>query len=139
MEASQEWAPSWLVTSNGGHCRFDVRVERLQRIFGPPCRIIVEVDGMQHFVEHWLADRESLDVLRRRDLWKMEQALSHGFSVIRLRAKWVRHATSWKAWLQRVLKSCASAPPCIVLEMHELYHGMRSAFPPSLRDVTKVM
>ena len=44
--------------------------------------LIIELDGLQHFTEvkHW----NPLEITRKRDVYKMEMANVHGYSVIRI-------------------------------------------------------
>jgi very-short-patch-repair endonuclease len=69
-------------------------------------RIIIEIDGRQHFenVEYW---RSSSEENTNRDVYKMNQALQKGYSIIRIYQPDVwRNSYDWKTNLLSVISKC---------------------------------
>ena len=85
------------------------------------CACVLEVDGMQHFVQ-WGA-RHDLEYTRRHDALKMRLALGHGLSVVRVLARVVRAdgpEADWRDYLHRAInlarrRHARRAPPVVVL------------------------
>ena len=89
IDVIHEWSPDWL-----GRRRFDIGIPRL--------RLIVEVDGKQHYVQvaNWPPPHET----QANDRWKKERATENGFSVFRIRTHDIRKKGSkWKEHVQELI------------------------------------
>lgn len=89
IDVIHEWSPDWL-----GRRRFDIGIPRL--------RLIVEVDGKQHYVQvaNWPPPHET----QANDRWKKERATENDFSVFRIRTHDIRKKGSkWKEHVQELI------------------------------------
>jgi hypothetical protein len=101
---------------------------RMQLPFDFSCdtlHVIIEVDGRQHFhqVSNWLSPQET----NQRDRYKVQQALSHGYSVIRILQEDVWHdRIDWKTLLTREIERCSqlSVPELVFINYPEEYRRM---------------
>lgn len=99
VDIIQRFAPDWCKNpKTGRHFPFDSHIESK--------KIIIEVDGRQHFeyIKHWkTSPEENLD----RDIYKMNQALENGYSVIRIHQPDVLYNYyDWKTDLMLTISSC---------------------------------
>lgn len=91
-----------------GKSRFDIVLE--------DDKIIIEIDGLQHFIRkniRWEAPSKT----RARDVLKMKNAFAHGYSVIRLHQFDVIHdLIPWQSELREAIeRSMASGGPTLSL------------------------
>lgn len=71
----KEFKPDWCINpSTGKQLRFDFMI--------PNIKIIVELDGLQHFIQvrNWICPEKQI----KRDIWKMQRAHENGYKVIRI-------------------------------------------------------
>ena len=80
--------------------RFDFVIESL--------KIIIELDGLQHFekVTQWKSSEKDV---RKRDIYKMKNAIDNGYTVIRLLQTDVwNNKNNWEYKLKRCINACVS-------------------------------
>jgi very-short-patch-repair endonuclease len=81
-------------------------------------KIIVEVDGMQHFevVKQWKSCPEEQ---LQRDTYKAIKALKHGYSMVRICQRSVCSSWDWVAALEAAINDCLSNDKHIVVYVAE--------------------
>jgi len=121
----------------------NVRVERERSLFcvekGWPCRydvvfydaktnrplLVLEVDGIQHFVKSMRQTDKSFATLLRRDLQKEEEAVRAGVTVIRFYQEDIWKARfDWKRLIVPLIERAfeRNLEPCVVRQPHKLYN-----------------
>jgi hypothetical protein len=99
------------------HLPFDITI--------PGIRVIIEVDGRQHYIKKrgWVDPRP----MQLRDTWKMCQAIRHGWTIIRVLQESVwNDRNDWEARLRPHLR-LHRAPRCILLDSDDVgeYNNLR--------------
>jgi hypothetical protein len=111
----REFAPLWCRNGRlNSFPRFDIHL--------PSYRILVEVDGQQHFelkYKKWGCPVER----RNADVWKMAKSAENSFSGIRIYQPDVyENRVDWKDWLIRAIKFVREqSSPCWVFPTSSLY------------------
>lgn len=109
-------------------CRNELHAKRTKLPFdftSESLRIIVELDGRQHFVQ--VSIWTSPEVTNQRDRYKVQQALTHGYSVIRILQEDVWYdRIDWKSLLSREIERCSqlSVPELVFINYPEEYRRM---------------
>lgn len=75
IDFKTEYAPSWAIDNSGAHRRYDFYI--------PSKKLIIEMDGGFHYIDNKMTG-QTVEEVRSIDLWKDNQALSHGMVVIRI-------------------------------------------------------
>lgn len=87
-------------------------------------KIIIELDGAQHFRQ--IANWKSPEDIQKRDIYKMKQALKHGYSVIRILQEDIwNDSYDWKNILRDCIKKYKD-PSCIYLSEADDYACYKS-------------
>ncbi len=96
VDVHAEWSPDWL-----GRKRFDIAI--------PSLRLIIEVDGDQHYVQvsNWAPPH----ITQANDRWKEERAAENGFTVFRIRTKFIwAKESKWKHRLTELVDKHDETP-----------------------------
>jgi hypothetical protein len=114
------FAPDWCRNpKTGKHFPFDSCIEGK--------KIIIEIDGPQHFeiMKHWNSfPKENLD----RDIYKMNQALKNGYSIIRIYQPDVfDNSYDWKTDLMTAISNCESINIYYLSQNPNIYDKHRAA------------
>ena len=114
----RQFSPHWLInTETGGHRRFDVLI--------PKYKLIVEIDGPQHFrqISNW----DSPEIQRVSDVNKMFLALENDYSVVRLLQEDIFNDDF--EWKKIILKNLIDRPePEIVYQNNTTYNDHEMLF-----------
>lgn len=99
----------------------------------PSLKIVIELDGMQHFqdIDHW---HSFVEHNRNRDIYKMQEANNHGYSVIRIVQEDVwTDSYDWKTDICHAIELCKFSKQNIycssnseLYEPHKLHHNSQT-------------
>lgn len=88
-------------------------------------KIIIEIDGCQHFIEVNFFMTTNVEITQNRDLYKMKQAFANGYKVIRMmQIEVFQEKIKWRDILRRYLDDGFS-DNCVFIELKNRYNVYR--------------
>ena len=118
------WRPGFIQKQGPrAQYEFDFRIDRLSPLDMFRKSVVLEIDGLQHFVDFNHA--RGLDEERRGDVRKMTLALQEGHSLVRHLARTIRLGeTDWRRLRSALRQAGNTSDPVILLQNDPMYHEM---------------